>query len=412
MSSSLKLPFELNEVRQRFPALTQKINGHELVYLDSAATTLKPQMVVDRIAQYYSFESANVHRGAHSLSDLATAHFEEARESIQKFIGALASEQIIFTKGTTESFNLIAFSFAKHTLKENDLILLTEMEHHANIVPWQMLATEKKLRVEFVKVLENGELDEADLKSKLSLGPKIFSFTACSNTLGTLLDIEKLTQWGHQAGAVVCVDAAQIISLASLNVEKCNVDFLAFSAHKIFGPTGFGVLYGKKEHLEKMPPYQGGGSMISKVTTKGTTFNEIPFRFEAGTPHIEGALGTKSAIDFFTQYDIQRIHEHEMSLLNAATEALLNIPDVQIYGRAQNKGPILSFNIKGAHHSDVGQILDQMGVAVRAGHHCTQPLMQRLGVTGTVRASFSIYNSMSDVQALCKGILKAREILL
>ncbi len=404
--------FDIEAIRAQFQALTQKVNGQNLVYLDSAATTLKPKVVVDRIANYYSFESSNVHRGAHALSDQATAHFEEARTSIKNFINADSADEIVFTKGTTESLNLLAFSYAKSNLKENDLILLTEMEHHANIVPWQMLATEKKLKIEFVRVLENGELDEDDLKAKLNFGPKIFSFTACSNTLGTINDVEKLTNLGHQAGAIVCVDAAQWVSQDKTDVQKWNVDFLVFSAHKIFGPTGFGVLYGKRKLLEKMPPYQGGGSMISKVTTTGTTFNDIPFRFEAGTPHIEGAIATDAALSFFNQLDLQKLHQHEQMLLQLATEGLQKIKDIQIYGLVKNKGPILSFNLKGAHHSDVGQILDQTGVAVRAGHHCTQPLMNRYGITGTVRASFSIYNSVADVRALCEGVKKAQEMLL
>lgn len=407
------MKMNMEAIREQFPALTQKVNGHDLVYLDSAATSLKPQAVVDRIAKYYLYESSNVHRGAHQLADQATAHFEQAREKIKNFLNAKSSEEIIFTKGTTESFNLIAHSYGRTFLKEGDLILLTEMEHHANIVPWQILAEEKKLKVEFVQVLPSGDLDFEDLQKKLSKKPKIVSFTACSNTLGTRNDVQKIAQMAKAVGAIVCVDAAQWVSNSAVDVQAWDVDFLTFSAHKIFGPTGFGALYGRKEILEKMPPYQGGGSMISEVTTEKTTFNDIPFRFEAGTPHIEGAIGTAVALEFFLKLPLEEVRKHEDNLLVEATKLLKQIPEIQIYAEnPKDKGPILSFNLKGAHHSDVGQILDQMGVAVRAGHHCTQPLMKRLGIPGTVRASFSIYNQMSDVQNLYQATLKARELLL
>ncbi|MBO9667662.1 MAG: cysteine desulfurase [Bdellovibrio sp.] len=400
------------EIRNEFPALTQKVHGKKLVYLDSAATTLKPKVVVERVSNFYLYESSNVHRGAHFLSDAATAQFEGARHSIARFIGAEHFEEIIFVRGTTEGVNLVANSWGLSNLKAGDEILITEMEHHGNIVPWQMVAEKVGAKVVAAGILDNGELDVEDFKKKLSSKTKMVAFTACSNVLGTNNDVPLLTKLAHQVGAKVLVDGAQIVSQSKVDVKAWDVDFFVFSSHKLFGPFGFGVVYGKKAILETMPPYQGGGSMISKVSLEGTTYNDVPFRFEAGTPHVEGAVGTHAAINFIEKIGFDKVHAYEMDLLQYATEKLSAIPDVKIYGTAANKGPILSFNLKGAHHSDVGQILDQEGVAVRAGHHCTQPLMARLGVPGTVRASFSVYNSREDVDSLVKAVVKARELLL
>lgn len=400
------------KVRADFPALTQKFHGKELVYLDSAATTLKPQQVVDRIAKFYLYESANVHRGAHSLSDLATTHFENARKGIADFIGSATTEEIVFVRGTTEAINLVAQTYGATQLKSGDQILITEMEHHANIVPWQMVAEKTGAQVIAVKVLDNGELDLEDYKNKLSKKTKIVAFTACSNTLGTVNDAKLLTKLAHEVGAKVLIDGAQIVSQTAVNVQDIGCDFFVFSAHKLFGPFGFGVLYGKREILDQMPPYQGGGSMIAQVTFEKTTYNDVPFRFEAGTPHVEGAIGLHAAIDYVKAIGFNAIHEWEMGILNSATQKLKEIPGLVVVGEAANKGALISFNLKGAHHSDVGQILDQAGVAVRAGHHCTQPLMARWGVPGTVRASFSIYNNHNDVDTLIKAVIKARELLL
>ncbi len=400
------------KVRADFPALTQKFHGKELVYLDSAATTLKPQQVVDRIAKFYLYESANVHRGAHSLSDLATTHFENARKGIADFIGSATTEEIVFVRGTTEGINLVAQTYGATQLKSGDQILITEMEHHANIVPWQMVAEKTGAQVIAVKVLDNGELDLEDYKNKLSKKTKIVAFTACSNTLGTVNDAKLLTKLAHEVGAKVLIDGAQIVSQTAVNVQDIGCDFFVFSAHKLFGPFGFGVLYGKREILDQMPPYQGGGSMIAQVTFEKTTYNDVPFRFEAGTPHVEGAIGLHAAIDYVKAIGFNAIHEWEMGILNSATQKLKEIPGLVVVGEAANKGALISFNLKGAHHSDVGQILDQAGVAVRAGHHCTQPLMARWGVPGTVRASFSIYNNHNDVDTLIKAVIKARELLL
>lgn len=399
-------------VREEFPALKQKVHGKNLAYLDSGATTLKPQSVIDRITRFYSYETSNVHRGAHYLGDVATQGFESARQRVADFLGARQSEEIVFVRGTTEAINLVAHSWGLANLKEGDEILITVMEHHANIVPWQMVAEKVGAKVVAANILDNGDLDLEDFKNKLSEKTKLVAFTACSNVLGTNTDTKLLTGWAHQVGAKVLVDGAQIVSQTKVNMQDIDCDFFVFSAHKLFGPFGFGVLYGKKEVLDQMPPYQGGGSMISKVTIEKTTFNEVPFRFEAGTPHVEGAVGLHAALDFVERIGFDKIHAYEMNLLKVATEKLQAFPEVKIFGTSDHKGALLSFNLKGAHHSDVSQIMDQEGVAVRAGHHCTQPLMARLGVPGTVRASFSVYNNHDDIEALVKAVAKAREMLL
>lgn len=398
------------KVRRQFPALSQKVHGKDWVYLDSAATSLKPETVAKRVYHFNQYEISNVHRGAHSIADKATVNFENARAAVAKFLNAKSAEEIIFVRGTTEAVNLTAHSYAREILKEGEEILLTEMEHHGNIVPWQIVAEEKKAQVKAVRVLDNGELDFADFKSKLSSKTKIVAVTACSNVLGTVNDIRNIVIEAHKVGAKVLVDGAQIVSQEVVDVQSLNCDFFAFSGHKLFAPFGIGVLYGKKELLDQMPPYQGGGSMISKVSFEKTTFNEAPFRFEAGTPNVEGAIALHTALEFVQEIGFDRIGTHKKELLTAATEGLLKIPQVEIVGTAPHKGPILSFNIEGSHHSDIGQILDQQGVAVRAGHHCTQPLMKRFGITGTVRASFSVYNNMQDVESFLTAVKKAQEL--
>ncbi|UYL10400.1 cysteine desulfurase [Bdellovibrio sp. SKB1291214] len=400
------------EIRNEFPALTQTVHGKRLSYLDSAATTLKPKVVIDRITKFYTNEVSNVHRGAHYLADIATQAFEGARHKIANFIGAEQFEEIIFVRGTTEGVNFVANTWGLTNLKAGDEILITEMEHHGNIVPWQMIAEKVGAKVVAAGILDNGEIDMDDFKNKLSSKTKMVAFTACSNVLGTNTDVAGMTKLAHAVGAKVLVDGAQIVSQFKVDVKALDVDFFVFSSHKLFGPFGFGVVYGKRAILDSMPPYQGGGSMISKVTIEKTTYNDVPTRFEAGTPHVEGAIGTAAAIEFLENIGFDKIHAYEMDLLKYATEKLLEIPDLKIYGMANDKGPTISFNLKGAHHSDVGQILDQEGVAVRAGHHCTQPLMARLGIPGTVRASFSVYNNRQDVDALVKAVVKARELLL
>lgn len=398
-------------VRSEFPALERSFHGRKLVYLDSAATTLKPKSVVARISDYYLNESANVHRGAHALSDEATRNFEIARERTAAMIGATPDE-IVFTRNTTEAVNLVAQSWAQANLTTGDEILVTELEHHANIVPWQLVAERKGLKVRAVRIHDSGELDPEDLEKKLRAPVKLLAITGCSNSLGVFTDLKDIIRRARREGVRVLVDAAQLISQRPIDVKELDADFLAWSGHKLFGPTGIGVLYGKESLLREMPPWQGGGSMISRVTFEKTTYNESPFRFEAGTPHIEGVIGLDACIRFFQGLGFDRVRAWEEGLLKAATEGLREIEGVRIYADLPDKGAILSFNLKGAHHSDVGQILDQQGVAVRAGHHCTQPLMDRLGVPGTVRASFSVYNDFNDVDRFLTAVRKAKELLL
>ena len=405
------LHFSPAKVRADFPLLSKKIRGKPLVYLDSAATALKPWRVIERISQFYTYETANVHRGAHYLADQATQAFEASREAVRSFLNAEKTNEIIFTKGTTDGMNLLAQTWGLRNLKKGDEILLTQMEHHANIVPWQMILQQTGAVLKIAKLTAMGELDLSDVESKLTEKTKIFSFTACSNTLGTINPVKKLTDLAHKKGALVIVDAAQAVSNFPIDVQDWEVDFLLFSGHKLFGPYGVGVLYGRERLLEHLPPYQGGGSMISEVSFEKTTYNDPPYRFEAGTPNISAVIALKPAIEYVQSLGWPEIIKHETSLLQSATRALKEIPGLKIYGEAEHKAPIVSFNLQGLHHSDVGQILDQENVAVRVGHHCTQPLMKYLGITGTVRASFSIFNNESDIQQLTKAVLKSKEML-
>lgn len=400
-----------SKFRVDFPALTQKIRGKPLVYLDSAATALKPWPVIERIGHFYSYESANVHRGAHFLSDQATGFFEASRQKMAEFIGAIEAAEIIFTRGTTESINLVAQTWGKSKLQSGDVILLTEMEHHANLVPWQMLAEEKSLKLEFVRVLENGDLDQDDFRQKLKLSPKLVAFSHCSNTLGTINPVKEMVAAAKNAGAATLIDGAQWVANGPVNVNDLDVDFYVFSGHKLFGPTGVGILYGKSEILKTLPPYQGGGAMISTVTLQKTTFNDVPYRFEAGTPHIEGVIAMKSAIEYMEKVSYDFIHQHEQALLIEATQKIQDLGFVRILGTSAHKAPIVSMVLDGMHPSDVGQILDQEGLAVRAGHHCTQPLMQKFKIPGTVRASFSVFNTSADIDRLIQGLIKAKELL-
>ncbi len=404
--------YDVNEIRKQFKSLRQMVNGYPLVYLDSVNTTLKPERVVQRIEKFYAEEASNVHRGSHTLSDQATKYFENARQKIQTFIGAALPEEVIFVKGTTEGINLVASCYGMSFINEGDEIVITELEHHANLVPWQMVAEAKKAILKYISVNADGSIDEASIDKVITGKTKLVAFSGCSNILGTITPYQKIIAKAKSVGAVTLLDAAQLVTQKAVNVVDLDVDFLVFSAHKLFGPYGFGVLYGKKDLLLKMPPYQFGGSMISEVRYEKTTFNDLPFKFEAGTPHIEGAIGTAEALDFFNQYDIKEVFAHEQELLKLATEKLKAIPEIQIFGEAKEKAAILSFNLKGVHHADVGQILDKMGIAVRIGHHCTQPLLRKFGMTGTVRVSFSIYNNKEDVERLVLAVEKAKRMLL
>lgn len=401
----------LVEIREQFPALSQQVRDKNLVYLDSAATTLKPKSVIDRITKFYSYETANVHRGAHYLADAATGEFENARENIRKFINAASIEEVIFTQGTTGGINLVAASYG-HFLNEGDEIVLTELEHHSNIIAWQVLAEQKKCVLKYISVMPNGEIDLKSVDEQINSKTKIVAFSACSNILGTFTPIERIVQKAKSVGAATLLDAAQYVSQKKVDVKNLGVDFLVFSAHKLFGPFGFGVLYGRKDLLNKMPVYQTGGSMIAMVDCQKSTYNHLPFKFEAGTPHIAGAVGTSAALDFLNQFNIAELFSHEQNLMRMAVDELRNIEEIKIFGTSENKAAIISFTMQGVHHSDIGQILDQQGVAVRVGHHCTQPLLKSFNLTGTVRASISIYNNENDISQFIEGVKKAKRMLL
>lgn len=400
----------INTIKEIFPALKQTIYGKPLVYLDSAATTLKPIPVIEKVTKYYTLENSNVHRGAHYLSQKATEDFEAARELVAQFLNAKSSEEIVFVRGTTEAINLVSNSYG-NSLQPEDEIIVSILEHHANIVPWHILAARKGIKVKFIHLDENKNLDLNEYKKLLTPKVKLVAITGCSNTLGTRPHISEFIKLAKNNGSKTLIDGAQLISQVAVDMLKLECDFFVFSGHKLFAPTGIGVLYAKREILEQMPPYQGGGSMISDVSEDRTLFNQIPFRFEAGTPHIEGVLGLAEAIKFFKMLSFSEIEKHEKHLSEFFLQEIRNIPEIEVYG-SRDRVSIVSFNLKGAHHSDVAQILDQQGIAVRAGHHCTQPLMKYLKLSGTVRASFSIYNDESDVASLVLGLKKAKDLLI
>jgi cysteine desulfurase/selenocysteine lyase len=394
-----------------FPALTQTVHGHPFIYLDSAATSLKPKSVIDRIQQFNSYETANVHRGAHFLSDRATELYEGAREKVAQFIGANSSKEIVFTRGTTESINLVANSIS-NLFSEGDEILLSEMEHHSNIVPWQMIAEKTKLKIKVIPVLPNGELDYQAVESLLTERTRMVAFTHCSNHLGTINDVTRIIQLARKRNAYVLLDGAQFVGKHPLSVKNLDVDFYVFSGHKIFAPFGIGVLYGKEELLNKMPPYQGGGSMIDKVSFEKTTYLQAPYRFEAGTPNVGGAVALAAAIEYIEGLGWEWLIKHDQKLIECGFESLKKIPDLKFIGEVKNRAALFAFVLPDFHHSDVGNILNQQGIAVRAGHHCTQPLINKFKITGSIRASFSVYNDTDDIIKLVKGLNKAREILL
>ncbi len=397
--------------RADFPLLTQKVKGKPIIYLDTAASSLKPWPVIEKVGHFLSYQTANVHRGSHFLSNQATEEYENARKTVAGFLNAARAEEIVFTRGTTESINVVAQCWGRANLKPGDEIVLTEMEHHSNIVPWQMIAQETGAKIVVVGVNDDGELRAEELDTKINSKTKIVSVTHCSNVLGTVNDVALIAKKAHAVGAKIFVDGAQAISSRPVNVQELDVDFYAFSGHKIFGPYGIGVLYGKHEILDAMKPYQGGGSMISEVTFDKTTYNDVPFRFEAGTPNIEGAIGLDAALKYLSKSSWSEIQNHEKELMNFALEKLGTIPGLKILGNSKTKGPIISFIIQGIHASDLAQILDQENIAIRAGHLCAQPLLKRFGLAAFARISFSVYNQKADVDVLIKGILKAQELL-
>jgi cysteine desulfurase/selenocysteine lyase len=402
--------FDIEKIRGLFPVLHQKVHGKPLVYFDNAATTQKPQSVLDALTGYYNNDNSNIHRGAHALADRATRYFEETRDTIKEFVNAREAAEIIFTKGTTESINLVAATFGRKFIKKDDEIIISTMEHHANIVPWQMLCEEVGAILKIIPISESGEILYEEFENLLSPKTKLVSIVHASNTLGTINPVKKIIQAAHSVGAKVLLDGAQSTSHLEVDVQALDCDFLAFSAHKLYGPTGLGVLYVKREILEIMPPFLGGGEMIKEVTFEKSTYNEIPFKFEAGTPNIADVIAFKSSLNFINGLGKKVIKAHEDDLLAYANEKMSEIKGFIPVGTAAEKVSVISFNINGMHPYDVGMMLDANGIAVRTGHHCTQPLMKRLGLEGTVRASFAVYNSKSEIDAMAESVAKIARI--
>ena len=397
-------------VKEEFPILSQSVNEKPLIYLDNASTTQKPSSVINEIQNYYESTNSNIHRGVHHLSQKATEKYEDSRKIVQNFIGAKSSKEIIFVRGATEAVNLVANSYVKPLLSEGDNIIISQMEHHANIVPWQLITKEKKAEIRVVPINEAGELLVDDMDDLIDENTRFISLNHVSNSLGTVNPVNKLIQKAHQNDIRIMIDGAQAVQHMKVNVSELDVDFYCFSGHKMYGPTGIGILYGKKEILEKMEPYQGGGDMIKSVTFEKTIYNDVPHIFEAGTPNIVGAIGLAKAIEFIENVTIERIEKHEMNLLNYATEKINSIEGVEIVGNAENKTSVISFVMGDIHPHDIGTIMDNLGIAIRAGHHCTQPIMDFYNVPATARASFAIYNTEEDVDKLVEGIQKVKEV--
>ncbi|MGZ6347633.1 MAG: cysteine desulfurase [Anaerolineales bacterium] len=406
------MPIDVDRIRQDFPILNREVwPGVKLIYLDSTATSQKPVSVIQAMDEFYRHSNANIHRGIHVLAEEATALYEQAREKIAKFIDAPAARQIIYTRNTTESINLVAYTWARANLKSGDLIILTEMEHHSNLVPWHILAAERNIRLEFIPVTEDGLLDLDTYRSLLALGPKLVSFTHMSNVLGTITPAVEIIKMAHAAGALTVLDGAQSVPHFKVDVQDLDVDFLAFSAHKMCGPTGIGALYGKIDLLESMPPFLGGGDMIREVKLRSFRPNSVPHKFEAGTPAIAEAVGFGVAVDYLSSIGMEKISAHEHEITEYALERLEEIPGVKVFGpTADKKGGVASFTFEGVHPHDVAQILDRDGIAVRAGHHCAQPLHEKLGIPATTRASFYLYNTKDEVDALVNGIYKVKKV--
>lgn len=401
---------DVSKIRSQFPILSRKVNGQNLVYFDNGATTQKPQIVIDAESKYYANQNSNVHRGVHFLSGLATDKFEESRNTIQNFIGAKHKHEIIFTKGTTDSINLVASGF-KTFLNKGDEIIISEQEHHSNIVPWQICCEQSGSNLKVIPILDNGEMDMNFFYNLLSENTKLVAVSHISNALGTINNVEKIIEKSHSVGAKVLIDGAQAASHISLNMQKLDADFYCFSAHKMFGPTGVGILYGKEDILNALPPYQSGGEMIKEVSFSGTTYADLPHKFEAGTPNISGVVAFKSAIDFISNLEVNKIAKYEEELLQYATSELLKIEGVRIYGTSKKKSAIISFNLEGLHPYDIGMIVDKMGIAIRTGHHCAQPIMERFNIPGTVRISLAVYNTKEEID-LCINAIKKAKIML
>jgi cysteine desulfurase/selenocysteine lyase len=402
---------DIAALRQQFPILHQRVNGQPLVYFDNAATTQKPQSVIDCITDYYKLYNANIHRGAHYLANISTEKFEGARDQIRRFIGASLKEEIVFTSGTTDAINLVAQTWGRKNVSPGDEIIISTMEHHSNIVPWQMLAEEKGAVLRVIPVTANGELDISEFEKLLNNKTKLVAVNHVSNALGTINPVESIVSKAHQAGAKVLIDGAQAVSHFAVNVQELDCDFYCFSGHKLYGPTGVGVLYGKISLLNEMPPWRGGGEMIRSVSFEKTTYNDPPFKFEAGTPNIEGVIALGEAIAFVENLGWDFFHAQEKFLLESTTDALTTIPGLHIYGTSEQKTGVISFLIDGVHPYDLGTLLDQQGVAVRTGHHCTEPLWNHYGVPGTVRASFAVYNTEEETARFIKALHKSIQLL-
>ena len=397
-------------IKEEFPILSKKVNKKSLIYLDNASTTQKPKSVIEAIQNYYESTNSNIHRGVHHLSQKATEEYEDSRKTIQNFIGADSSKEIIFVRGATEAVNLVANSYVKPLLSEGDNIIISQMEHHANIVPWQIMAKEKKTNIRVIPINNAGELIIDEIDNLIDENTKFISLNHVSNSLGTINPIRELIQKAHQNDIRIMIDGAQAVQHMKVNVVELDVDFYCFSGHKMYGPTGIGILYGKKEILDKMEPYQGGGDMIKSVTFEKTIYNDVPHIFEAGTPNIVGAIGLGKAVEFIEGITVEEIEKHELDLLNYATDKINGIKGVQIIGNSKDKASVISFVMEGIHPHDIGTIMDNLGIAIRAGHHCTQPVMDFYEIPATARASFAIYNTKEDVDKLIDGIQKTKEV--
>lgn len=405
-----KTEVNIRTLRSDFPILDRTVYGKPLVYLDNAATTQKPRLVIDSIVDEYYSVNANVHRGVHFLSQQATELHEASRERVRQFINARSTKEVVFTRGTTESINLIASAFGDECMQAGDEVILSVMEHHSNIVPWQLLAARKGIAIKVIPMNDKGELLLDEYEKLFSDRTKMVSVTQVSNVLGTVNPVKEMIATAHAHGVPVLIDGAQSIPHIKVDVQDLDADFFVFSGHKIYGPTGVGVLYGKEEWLDRLPPYQGGGEMIQHVSFEKTTFNELPFKFEAGTPDYIGTTGLAKALDYVSGVGMENIAAHEHELTRYATERLKEIPGMRIFGEAEHKSSVISFLVGDIHHFDLGTLLDRLGIAVRTGHHCAQPLMQRLGIEGTVRASFAMYNTKEEVDALADGIDRVRKM--
>ena len=403
--------FDVFKIRADFPILAVKVHGKPLVYLDNAATTQKPQAVIDALIHYYTSENANIHRGVHALSELATESFEQARMKVQRFLRAGDPGEIVFVRGATEGINLVAQTYGRTHVRSGDEVIISSLEHHSNIVPWQILCEQQGAHLRVISINDDGELLLEEFEKLLGPKTKFVAIAHVSNALGTINPVRKMIEMAHHWNVPVLVDGAQAAPHIPIDVQALDCDFYAFSGHKLYGPTGIGVLYGKRKLLEAMPPYQGGGDMISSVTFEKTLYNKLPYKFEAGTPDVSGAIGLGAAIDYVSNIGLERIAAHEDKLLAYATHALSSIPGLRLIGTAKAKAAVLSFVMSNIHSHDIGTVLDQQGIAIRTGHHCAQPLMQRFGVEATARASFALYNTQAEVDALVAGIHKVQEVL-